>query len=115
MLVSNLSNIRSKASVPMRAPPEKGCSMAPMVNSTSPITPAKATTISLCAHVFSSPNRYVKPTTAIPAKINTPQDGRYALVGGHQAHPPRVGELLDLVQPFCVERLFGRRFRLYLL
>src|SRR5215211_7385729 len=57
LLVSNLSSIRSKAPVPMRAPPEKGCSMAPMVNSTSPITAARVTTISLCAQVFSRPNR----------------------------------------------------------
>src|SRR5918997_4179014 len=47
LLVSNLSSTRSKASVPMRAPPEKGCSMAPMVNSTSPITVARVSTISL--------------------------------------------------------------------
>jgi hypothetical protein len=45
--------------------------MAPMVNSTSPITPANASTISLCAHVFSSPNRYVKPTAAYPAMTRT--------------------------------------------
>ena len=36
LLVSNLSSISSKAPVPIRAPPEKGCSMAPMVNGTSP-------------------------------------------------------------------------------
>ena len=35
--------------------PEKGCSMAPMVKSTSPITAARVNTISLCAHVFSRP------------------------------------------------------------
>ena len=57
LLVSNLSSTRSKASVPMRAPPEKGCSMAPMVNSTSPITAARVTTINLCAQVFCSPKR----------------------------------------------------------
>jgi hypothetical protein len=57
LLVSNLSRIRSKAPVPMRAPPEKGCSRAPMVNKTSPITAARVTTIRRCAHVFSSPKR----------------------------------------------------------
>jgi hypothetical protein len=57
LLVSNLSRISSKAPVPMRAPPEKGCSMAPTVNKTSPITAARVPTISLCAHVFSRPNR----------------------------------------------------------
>jgi hypothetical protein len=57
LLVSNLSSTRSKASVLMRAPPEKGCSMAPMVNSTRPITAARVNTISLCAQVFSRPNR----------------------------------------------------------
>jgi hypothetical protein len=56
-LVSNLSRISSNAPVPMRAPPENGYSRAPIVNSTSPITAARVTTISLCAQVFSSPKR----------------------------------------------------------
>src|SRR5215212_11637089 len=42
--------IGSKAPVPMRAPPEKGCFRAPTVNKTSPMTAARVTTISLCAH-----------------------------------------------------------------
>jgi hypothetical protein len=46
LLVSSLSSTNSKASGPTRAPPENGCSRAPMVNSTRAITPAKDTTIS---------------------------------------------------------------------
>ena len=57
LLVSNLSRISSNAPGPMRAPPEKGYSMAPTVNKTSPITAARIITISLCAHVLSRPNR----------------------------------------------------------
>src|SRR5829696_9398611 len=71
LLVSNLSSTSSKAPVPMRAPPEKGCSMAPTVNKTSPITAARIITISLCAQVLSRPKRYVKLTTAIPPKTRT--------------------------------------------
>src|SRR5919112_3835671 len=56
-LVSNLSRISSKAPVPMRAPPENGCSRAPTVNKTSPITAERVATINLCAHVLSNPNR----------------------------------------------------------
>jgi hypothetical protein len=52
LLVSNLSSTSSKAPVPMRAPLEKGCSVAPMVNSTSP-------------------NRSVKPTAATHANTKT--------------------------------------------
>ena len=47
LLVSNLFSTSSKAPVPIRAPPEKGWSRTPMVNSTRAITPASDTTISL--------------------------------------------------------------------
>src|SRR5215213_4840713 len=73
LLVSILSSTSSKNPVPMRAPPEKGCSKAPTVNNTSPMTAARVTTISLCAHVLARPNRYVKPTVAIAPKIRTAQ------------------------------------------
>src|SRR5215218_8950536 len=51
----------------------EGSFRAPTVNKTSPMTAARVTTISLCAHVLSNPNRYVKPTAAIPLKIRTAQ------------------------------------------
>ena len=57
LLVSNLSSTSSKASGPTRAAPEKGWSMAAMVNKTSAITPASDPTISACAHVFCKPKR----------------------------------------------------------
>src|SRR5215212_7261987 len=71
LLASILSSTSSKNPGSMRAPPSKGCPKAPMVNKTSPITAARVTTISLCAHVLCRPNRYVKPTAAIPPKIKT--------------------------------------------
>jgi hypothetical protein len=57
LLVSNLSSTSSKASGPTWAAPEKGWSMAPMVNKTSAITPASDPTISACATVFCKPKR----------------------------------------------------------
>src|SRR5215218_8098494 len=103
LLASILSSTNSKNPGPMRAPPEKGCPRAPMVNKTSPITPARVTTISLCAHVLCRPNRYVKPT----ADQDGPQDPGDPLLRGDQARPPSVTQPPDLVQPFCVELFFG--------
>ena len=57
LLVSNLFSTSSKAPGSRRAPPAKGWSMTPMVNSTRAITPASAATISLWAHVLSKPKR----------------------------------------------------------
>jgi hypothetical protein len=69
--------------------------MAPMVNSTSPITPPGH-------HHQPVRPRVLQPEQVREAHRSHPrahqgnsEDGRYALVGGDQAHPPRVGELLD--------------------
>jgi hypothetical protein len=82
--------------------------MAPMVNKTSPITAAKVTTMSLCAHVLSSPNRYVKPTAAIPPKIST----AHRIPGTPSSEAIRRALLASpslptLVEPFRVELFFG--------
>src|ERR687894_2069431 len=42
-----------------------------------------------------------------PEDQNGPQHTGDALLGCHQAHPPCVGQSLDLVQAFCVELLVG--------
>ena len=83
--------------------PEKGWSMAAMVNSTSAITPASDPTISACALVFSKPKRCEAHHHNPPNNQNHPKDDWQTLIGHDQAHPPGVRQPLDLVEPFCVE------------
>jgi hypothetical protein len=64
----------------MRALPEKGCSIAPMVNSTSPITDARVTTINTQRRVDEASDIVVGP-----ARV-----GRYEAL--HQLQPGERGE-----------------------
>jgi hypothetical protein len=115
LLVSNLSRIRSKAPVPMRAPGE-GMLHGPYSEQHQPYhrcqghnhQPVRPRVLQ-SEEVGEAVSRY--PTE----DQDDPEDSGEAFSGCDHAHPPCVGQDLDLVEAFCVKLLLGLRARLYLL
>src|SRR5215211_658634 len=108
LLVSNLSSIRSKASVPIRPPPREGVLHGPYGEQHQtyhrcqghyhqPVSPCVLQT----KQIGEAHRRY--PTE----DQHHPEDSGDAFFSCYQTHSPCVSQDLDLVKAFCVELLLG--------